>query len=172
MSNSKQKKYSNIIQFYNLLNNEKNSIHLISHISDINIVQFNILKSFCQNLNIKNIYIKLNLIRKLTKNLLFINLFAGPTRMFFFKDLKTFLSFQRKFLLLNKIIPLCIIYNNVLYNYVFFAAQIKNYQKLGELNRQRLLVNIKNTNVKFLIYLSSNLNNFITFLTYLKTREN
>lgn len=170
--NIKQKKYYNIIQLYKLLNLQKTSISLVIHLSDLNVMQANILKSFCDGKDIKFINIKLNLLRKLTKNPLFINLFSGPTRILFFKDLETFQIFIKQMPFNEKIIPLSVIYNNTLFSYPFFKKRINEYESFGNLSKvklqEKLIVNLKTKNSVFLRNLNYNTTNFLHFLTHLK----
>ena len=174
--NSKKEKYLTAIQFFNLLNSEKDSINLIAHVSDINTIQLNLLKSFCHEKNIKNVYIKLNLLKKVTRNPLFLNLFSGPTRMFFFKDFLSFSTFIKNNPLGSRIIPLAVFFDNKIYSYSFFDKQLKIYAKNLSLDKieinKNLIIGFNKQSVHFIQNLSYNFNTFIQFLSHFKKKNN
>lgn len=123
--NSKLKKFYSVNQFYDMINTNSYPLSLLVHISNMNIMQSNQIKQFCDNNKISSQYIKINILKKLTKNKLFVNLFAGPTKIFFFKDYTLLSNFMNLVPLKNKIFPLCILYNNYIYNYNFFLGFLK-----------------------------------------------
>ena len=69
--NLKQKKYSAIKEFYNAVNLNQNSICVFVHVSNLNTVESNQIKLFCDRNHVQTKYVKINLLKKLTKNSLF-----------------------------------------------------------------------------------------------------
>lgn len=169
---SKQKKFYLINKLYKLFNSKPNNIIMVVHCNDFNVLQYNILKKFCQEVGIKNEFIKINLLKKLTKNSLFLNLFAGPTRLFFFNRLDSYILFEKKILSDKKLIPLAILYKNEIFSYLFFKQKIFSYKILGDLTfhniQNQLILNLKTKNNNFIMTISHTFFNFINFLSHLK----
>merc|ERR1711991_1057204 len=84
----------------------------MGHVNDMTVFESNLLKIYCESNNIKIVSIKLNLLKKLTKNSLFSNLFAGPTKIFFFEDSTSFLNFNNYIAKEQQILPLAILYKD------------------------------------------------------------
>ena len=110
--NLKQKKFQTIQKVYQTINSNQKSICVFVHISNLNVIESNQVKIFCEKNNVQTQYIKINLLKKLTKNSLFLNLLTGPTKLFFFSDISIFLNFFENFPLKRKIFPLAVFFNN------------------------------------------------------------
>ena len=91
--NLKQKKFYAIKELYQTININQKSICVFVHISNLNTIENNQIKIFCDKNNVQNKYIKINLLKKLTKNSLFLNLLSGPTKLFFFFGCKHIFKF-------------------------------------------------------------------------------
>lgn len=104
----KQKKYFDTNCIYKIFNNNVNNFFLITHVNNLNNVEFVRIKTYCIQNNIENTFIKLNLLKKLTKNNLFISLMTGPTKIFFFSNLNSLFEFANISFVKKKIIPLAI----------------------------------------------------------------
>ena len=85
--NLKQKKFQTIQKVYQTINSNQKSICVFVHISNLNVIESNQIKIFCEKNNVETKYIKINLLKKLSKNSLFLNLLTGPTKLFFFCDI-------------------------------------------------------------------------------------
>lgn len=168
--NLKQKNFYNISELYNLFNTNSKNISLVTHFSNLNVLESNLLKIYCDKNSIQGKYIKINLIKKITKNSLFLNLFSGPTRIFFFQNIHTFLEFSATFPLRKKIMPLAVIFDNKIYSYTFFYYHLHSLQekKLLVQDNQLLKKLVKN-NQSFIISLKNPLQNFIISLTMYTT---
>ena len=112
------------------------------------------------------------MLKKLTKNSLFLNLFSGPTRLFFFETLDSFMLFEKKILAEKKFIPLAIFYKNEIFSYPFFSQKVSSFKNLGELTydnlRNQLTLNLTEKNRNFIRNISHGYVNFINFLTHIK----
>ena len=144
----KQKKFYNILELYNIINLNKKSICVFVHISNLNSIENNQIKKFCDENNIKNKYIKVNLLKKLTKNSLFLNLLNGPTKLFFFCDINIFLNFFEIFPLKKKVFPLAIFYNNNFFSYLFFINYLKNFKFINGSFDDNFKIGIENFIIK------------------------
>ena len=91
--NTRKKKFYNLTEFFEIFNKFNRGLCLFCHVNNYNILEGNQLKFYCDSNNIKTKYIKIGLLKKLTKNSLLINILAGPTQLFFFNDIKTFHEF-------------------------------------------------------------------------------
>jgi hypothetical protein len=173
--NSKKKKYNNIQSTLNLFNSQVDSICLITHVNDLNTIQTNLLKIYCNENNISLFSTKLNLLRKLTKNSYFTNIFAGPTKLFFFPDFESFSAFLDKQPLEKKIIPLCVYFNNSFFNFPLFEEKLKLFKKNFKLDKSTFKLNfislLNNKSVNLIRVLSIHVSSFITFLSYLKKNK-
>ena len=78
--NLKQKKFQSVQELYQTINSNQKSICVFVHISNLNVIESNQVKIFCEKNNVQTQYIKINLLKKLTKNSLFLNLLTGPTK--------------------------------------------------------------------------------------------
>jgi ribosomal protein L10 len=103
---SKQKNFSDILK--TLPHFKKDSIILISHVNNLTTLESNLIKSVCQKNQVVTFYVKLNLLKKLSKNELFNNLLKGPTQLYFFNNTSDILPFIEDPLVKKKIIPLAI----------------------------------------------------------------
>lgn len=104
----KKKKFYIINKFNNLLGSQKFPFFLVVHLNTLNFYEINALQVFCLQHDIKTSYVKLNLLKKLTKNKLFLNLLGGPTKIFFFNNISDFVKFTELQIINKKIIPLTI----------------------------------------------------------------
>ena len=174
---SKQRKFFIVNDFYTFFNEKSKDICLITHISNTNIIENNKIKIYCNNNDIKTKYIKINLLKKLTKNKVFLNLLSGPTKLFFFKNINSFLNFMKTVPLSQKIYPLSIFFNNNFYPYTSFC-KLLNSIKLSTniphsllLNQEDLILKISKTNSKFILPINSVLKNMIISLPYFITNK-
>jgi ribosomal protein L10 len=170
--NVRQKKFHDIKKVYKLLNSNNHNIFLITHVSNLNMIQMNLLKTFCDQNDIKNIYIKLNLLKKLTKNDLFSNLLAGPSKIFFFQDSKNLINFLKNNPVEKKIIPLAVYFNDNFYSYSFFISRLKKFLSLNQFNKEQFILTLNNKNSNFIHGLKQPMNNFIRFLSHYKNNQN
>ena len=158
---SKQRKFSIISKFYTFFNQTSNDICLIAHVSNLNVIESNKIQIYCNKNNIQTEYIKINLLKKLTKNPLFLNLLSGPTKLFFFKDIDSFLNFSRMVPLTKKIHSLAVFFDNQFYSYPFFFTSLteiklsNDLKNLLLLNQQQMVVKISKPIANFV----QNLNN-------------
>jgi hypothetical protein len=106
--NLKKKKYIYISQIRKTFLEHSKNIALFVHINHMNVFEFNNLKAYCFKNNISHVFWKLNLLKKITKNNLFLSLLQGPTKIFFFSSIKSMLEFIEYFSLKKKIIPLAV----------------------------------------------------------------
>lgn len=173
----KQKNFNIVNNLYKLFNSKPDDIIMVVHFNDSSTIQYNILKNFCQKVGIESKFIKVNLLKKLTKNKLFLHLFTGPTRLFFFRTLDSFTLFEKEVLSEKKLIPLAILYKNEIFSYSFFKKKISSYGNLSNLTHNKLhhqlILNLTTKNNHFIKNLSYKHGNFINFLTYVKkSKEN
>ena len=166
---TKKQNYFLINDFSILLNKLEGCICLFTHISNLNNIELNQIKLFCNNNNIGTKYIKINILKKLTKNLLFKNLLAGPTQLFFFFDLNTFINFISNLPINKKIVPLAIFYNNNFFFYNFFINYCKkNINKLSTRDvsvSKDILLMLYNANINIFNSFNNVIKQFIFFLT-------
>lgn len=169
---SKQRKFSIISEFYTFFNQTGNDICLFAHVSNLNVVESNKIKIFCNANNVKSKYIKINLLKKLTKNSIFLNLLSGPTKLFFFKDTQTFLNFMKNVPLNTKIHPLAVFFDNQFFSYTYFYNLLNTIKVNGDLNstlllnQKELILNLSKTNINLVNSTNFVLTNLITSLPY------
>jgi hypothetical protein len=172
--NIKKKKFYNLNEFFELFNKHNKSICLFSHVNNYNIIESNDIKFYCDSNNIKTKYIKIGLIKKLTKNSLLINILAGPTQLFFFNDIRIFYEFLQINFFKKKIYPLSVYFNNSFYNYIFFYEyinqRINNVLKKSDKVFDIFLYNITNTHTNLISNLKLIINNFIIFLRIISNK--
>lgn len=126
---SKKKKYIYIYQIRKVFSEQAKNFALFVHMNHMNIFEFNNLKAYCLQHNIYQTSWKLNLLKKMTKNNLFLSLLKGPTRIFFFNSIVAMLEFVTLFSSKTKIIPLAIYWQANFYSYEFFSKYVKNLQQ-------------------------------------------
>ncbi len=148
--NLKQKKFYIINNLSSNLSKFEKNICLFIHSSNLNTWENNQFKIYCDLIEVKTSYIKMNLLKKLTKNNILINLLKGPTRLLFFKNFETFLNFFVNLPLKKKIYPLAVLFNNKFYNYINFF----NNLKMIKLNLNNSLINLSNVSKKIIFYLN------------------
>lgn len=172
----KEKKYIDAQQLLKTFGVKTNHICLIAHINDLNSLEAKLLKIFCDENKIDNISVKLNLLKKFTKNELFNNLFAGPTKIFFFSDLVIFKTFFKQIPLEKKIVPLAIFFDNKFFSYTFF---LKNIEKITSNNLKthkdlsnQLILNLNKNYINFIKNIDYTPKSFILFLSLLKNKLN
>jgi hypothetical protein len=172
--NIKKKKFYNLNEFFEIFNKYNKGICLFSHVNNYNIIESNQIKLYCDLNNIKTKYIKIGLIKKLTKNQLLLNILAGPTQLFFFNDIKTFYDFFQVNFLKRKLYPLSIYFNNSFFNYTFFYEYIKekinNVLKRTDKVFDIFLYNITNIHTNLISKLRLIINNFIIFLRIISNK--
>lgn len=157
--NLRQKKYIQIKNVYNFFKN--NNIFLFVHVNNMNIIENKLIKSYCNKNNVTNINLKINVIKKITTNNFFLNLFAGPTQVYSFNNFENFLNFFQNPLITRKIVPLTVFWDNKFFSYPIFKNYLENYKQ----NNKSLAVIINEKN-NFLVKITnkpinliSNLNN-------------
>jgi hypothetical protein len=169
--NLKQKKFQSVQELYQTINSNQKSICVFVHISNLNVIESNQIKIFCEKNNVQTQYIKINLLKKLTKNSLFLNLLTGPTKLFFFSDISIFLNFFENFPLKRKIFPLAVFFNNQFFSYLFFFTYLKNsnlsYQNL-KITQENFITNSTQTHKDFVVDFNVIFLNFIWSLSFLK----
>lgn len=172
--NTKKRKFYIVNNFYQLLNSQKNSFFLITHTNTLNIHENNSLKLFCDENKIKGNYVKLNLLKKMTKNKLFLNLLEGPTKIFFFPDFISFLKFTELSLFNKKVLPLIVFWNGQFYDYSYFVSNLNdlnlNNNLINVLTSQQNLLSLFNNKVaSFVLNVDSPIKQLIKFLpNYIK----
>ena len=169
---SKKQKFQNIKNTLNLLNENTNTICVFVHLSNLNMIQTNMLQLYCSKNDIKMVSIKLNVFQKLTKNDILSNLCAGPTKLFLFNDPKVFLDFFKNSPLFNKIIPLAVYYGNNFFSYSYFFNYINNIFNKKNIDIKLNFISSVNLQSSSLIkVMSNNLVKFIHALNYLKKKQ-
>lgn len=168
---SKQKNFSDILK--TLPHFKKDSIILISHVNNLTTLESNLIKSVCQKNQVVTFYVKLNLLKKLSKNELFNNLLKGPTQLYFFNNTSDILPFIEDPLVKKKIIPLAIFWNDSFFSYKFFLNAIKNLNSTDTvLSSQKNLISELNRPILTLqSTIKTPLINFIQFLTLYKNKK-
>lgn len=176
--NLKQKKFYAIKELYQTINTNQKSICVFVHISNLNTIENNQIKIFCDKNNVQSKYIKINLLKKLTKNSLFLNLLTGPTKLFFFSDAIVFSNFFENFPLKKKVYPLAVFFNNQFFSYHFFFNYVKNlklpFENVGKnekLIKSNFVSTVSKVNVSLVLGLNKPLINLITVLTYFKNNN-
>ena len=119
--NLKKKKFYNLTEFFTLFNAFNKNICLFAHINNSNILEVNQIKLYCDLNNIKTKYIKIGLLKKLTKNPLLFHVLTGPTQLFFFDNVQIFYDFLQIDFIKKKIYPLTIYFNNSFFNFICFT---------------------------------------------------
>ena len=104
--NLRQKKYIQIKNVYNFFKN--NDIFLFVHVNNMNIIENKLIKTYCDKNKVFNLNLKLNIVKKITTNNLFLNLYAGPTQVYSFTNFEKFLNFFQNPLVNRKIVPLTV----------------------------------------------------------------
>jgi hypothetical protein len=172
--NLKKKKFYNLREFFEIFNKYNKGICLFSHVNNYSIIEGNQIKLYCEINNIKTKYIKIGLLKKLTKNPLLLSLLVGPTKLFFFPNIKTFYKFLDINFIRKKIYPLSIYFNNTFYNFSFFYEYIKEKINNGLEKESKVydtfLYNIINIHKYLIIKLKLIINNFITMLGIILNR--
>lgn len=153
--NTKKRKFYIINNFYQLLNSQKNSFFLITHTNTLNIHESNSLKLFCESNQIRGTYVKLNLLKKITKNKLFLNLLEGPTKIFFFSDFISFLKFNQLALFNKKVLPLIVFWDGQFYDYSYFVSNLNN------LTSATNLVTLENSQQNLVLLFNNKISNFV-----------
>jgi hypothetical protein len=166
--NLKKRKFYNLNEFFIIFNKFNKNICLFAHINNSSILEFNQVKLYCDRNNVKTKYIKIGLLKKLTKNPLLLNMLTGPTQLFFFNDIYTFYNFSQVDVIKKKICPLSIYFNNSFFNYMFFYNYIK--EKINNVLKREVkvydifLYNITNIHKNVIVKLNHIIHNFIISL--------
>jgi ribosomal protein L10 len=172
----KQKKYISIVTFAKLINEKSDFICLVTHVNDMTVFESNLLKIYCESNNIKIVSIKLNLLKKLTKNSLFSNLFAGPTKIFFFEDSTSFLNFNNYIAKEQQLVPLAILYKDNIFSYKNFTKRLKETSnknlKDSQAVKDNFILRLNQNSLTLLNSLIISRNNFILFLSIINKKIN
>jgi len=172
----KEKKYIDAQHLLKTFEAKNNHICLITHINDLNSLETKLLKIFCDEKRVDSISIKLNLLKKFTKNDLFNNLFAGPTKIFFFSDLLVFKTFFKQIPLEKKIVPLAIFFDNKFFSYTFFQQNIEKitseHVKTEKELTDQLILNLNQNSKNFINNINHIPKSFMLFLSLLKNKLN
>lgn len=172
--NSKKKNFNLINNIYNIFEPQfNNNIWLITHFSNLNTLENNLIKIFCEKNGTKSRYIKINLLKRLTKNHLFLNLLSGPTKIFFYRNVADFLNFFNNSFLKKKIVPLAVYFNNTFYSYTFFYNYLKNLNSLTTLQstKNNLILFFYQSNKNIIIQFNNFLLNWIKTLSFYNTKH-
>lgn len=122
---SKQTKFIVISKFFELLTTEQTSACVFVHVSDLSTLESNKIQSYCQSSNVKTSYIKINLLKKLSKSNYFTNVLSGPTKLFFFSNKTSLIDFFKQPLIERKCFPLAVFFGGKLYAYSLFFDLVK-----------------------------------------------
>jgi hypothetical protein len=106
--NSKNRKYFIFEKIFTFFNTQSHNIFLFVHINNITILENNFISSYCFENKIHTLNIKSNLYKKIFKNVNFLNLFSGPTKIFVFENFISFVLFLQNDYILKNFIPLTI----------------------------------------------------------------
>merc|ERR1712065_27994 len=137
MGNVRQKKFHDRKKVYKLFNSNQDNIFLVTHVSNLNMIQTNLLKTFCDENNIKSIYIKLNLLKR-------------PSKIFFFTDPLILSKFLKQNPIEKKIIPLAIYFNDNFYSYSFFMSRLQKFLSLNQFDKHKFILTLNNKNHTFI----------------------
>ncbi len=173
----KKKKYIYISEIRKIFLEQSKKLALFVHINHMNIFELNNLKAYCLKFDIYQTSWKLNLLKKMTKNSIFLSLLKGPTRVFFFNSIETMLEFVNLFSSKKKIIPLAIYWQSNFYNYEFFSKYIKNLHNnlIGETDKNlktNLIFSLTKTNSSLIIHLKDPFSKFLNILELIKNKKN
>lgn len=172
---SRKYKYYNTKVFYNFFENQENKLYLFVHLNNISAFENHLINLYCQENKIESIYIKSSLIAKMTTNKILLSLFSGPTKVYCFSNLATFLNFFATIYVKDKLLPLTVFWNKNFYAYKFFIESLNLQNKLfsGVLSNEsakiKFLSNLSSFNTALINIL--HFKNFLKFLTILKNNK-
>lgn len=123
----RQQKFYTIKNAYDFFKNYDN-IFLFVHVNDYNTIEDVLIRSFLKQNNIKIFSAKLNIIKKITTNVLFQQINSGPTKLVSFLDFSSFLMFyNNNNQVIRKLIPLGIFWKGNFFSYIFFKNNLQGY---------------------------------------------
>jgi len=140
--NSKNRKYYIYIKIFDFFFKQSNNIFLFVHVNNMSNLESKIISSYCITNKICNLNVKANLYNKIFRNLIFLNILSGPTRIFSFENFFSFVFFFKHVNVKKIFIPLIIFWNNNFYNYKYFYNYVSNFF----FKRSIFLDNIKQNN--------------------------
>lgn len=105
--NSKNRKYHIYEKIFDFFQ-KKNNIFLLVHVNNMSNFESKIISSYCILNNIYGLNVKANLYKKFFKNIIFLDILSGPTKIFSFENFSSFLSFFKNISIKKIFIPLLI----------------------------------------------------------------
>lgn len=109
---------------------EKNNIFLFVHSNSASILDNKIISQYCSSQNIQILNVKASYYKKILKNMKFLKLFSGPTKVFIFKNFISLIYFLKHDYIKKNIIPLSILWQDNFFNYLNFYQNISTiYEK-------------------------------------------
>lgn len=104
----KQKNFFKTKNIYNFLYENDKKIILFVHVNNLNTLENSLIKYYCTTYKITSLDININLAKKISLNTNFLNLLAGPTKIYAFNCFSSFLCFFNNKYIFQKFIPLAI----------------------------------------------------------------
>lgn len=105
----RKKKFLKIKNLYTFFKKNQSNIIVFVHKNNLNIIQQNLIHYYCLQNTINYLDININLAKKISSNKNFLNILAGPTTLYSFNSVYTFLNFfnNNKYIS-KKLLPLTI----------------------------------------------------------------
>lgn len=104
----RKKNFSKIKNVYNFFNISDQKIILVLHVNNLNFIESNFIQYYTTQHDVKSLNIDINLTKKISLNLNFLNLLSGPTKLYKFDSFSSFLSFFNNKYISKKLIPLAV----------------------------------------------------------------
>lgn len=104
----RKKNFSKIKNVYNFFNISDQKIILVLHVNNLNFIESNFIQYYTTQHDVKSLNIDINLTKKISLNLNFLNLLSGPTKLYKFDSFSSFLSFFNNKYIFKKLIPLTV----------------------------------------------------------------
>ncbi len=150
----RKKNFSKIKNVYNFFNISDQKIILVLHVNNLNFIESNFIQYYTTQHDVKSLNIDINLTKKISLNLNFLNLLSGPTKLYKFDSFSSFLSFFNNKYIFKKLIPLTVFWNNNFFCYKFFtkylSSNINSYDKNYKINSLVQIIFINNKLIYFL----------------------
>lgn len=104
----RKKNFSKIKNVYNFFNLSDQKIILVLHVNNLNFIESNFIQYYTTQHDVKSLNIDINLTKKISLNLNFLNLLSGPTKLYKFDSFSSFLLFFNNKYISKKLIPLAV----------------------------------------------------------------
>ncbi len=104
----RKKNFSKIKNVYNFFNISDQKIILVLHVNNLNFIESNFIQYYTTQHDVKSLNIDINLTKKISLNLNFLNLLSGPTKLYKFDSFSSFLLFFNNKYIFKKLIPLAV----------------------------------------------------------------